>query len=351
MSVFLNINSSFLADKIHSANSKVIYASSGIDEVVASALINVSKKIGVESISVLLDVSENVMRYGYGNIEGVTLLNEYHIPIRDAEGLRIGALIYDDEGIIFTSTPLLIEAKKKRSTQPNAIKASPEQVQDIINALAPLDKDLNSPESNPAPEIGKVQTSVQQIKKVNNSIIDNPPQKFDVERSVQVYSTAIEFVELKLKGCEIQRHTVSIPVNLLIGKTDSITKKQLKAGFNIIEEGSSLSGDPIRNKLNELKKTYIKSIPIFGNVLLKRNKKEFDQHVEALKKDISEFKKQVEKELGDEIKKARDRLMKMLTPAITENPPDDLSLQIQGENPTSEQVEKYLKLNLDHIGE
>ncbi|MEA1966808.1 MAG: hypothetical protein U9N77_01095 [Thermodesulfobacteriota bacterium] len=76
MSVFINITPRYLADKIHSAGSRVIYVSPGLNEVIASALINISKSIGVDKVSVLLDVSESVLCYGYGNIDGITLLKE-----------------------------------------------------------------------------------------------------------------------------------------------------------------------------------------------------------------------------------------------------------------------------------
>jgi len=331
MSVFLNVNSKYLADVIHSAHSRVLYTSPGLDEVIASALINISKKIGVDNVTVLLDVSESVLRYGYGNIDGITLLKENGISIKESVGLRIGALICDDDGFIFTPTPLLIEAGKNDSTQPNAIKAAPKQVEDIIYAVIPPNELQNKTEQKPVPEIGKNRVSNEKIEKVNNSIKENPPQKFDVARRVQVFNTSIEFVEMKLKGCEIQRHTVSIPTDLLVGKADSTTKKQLRAGFNIIEKGSSLSGDSIRGKVNELKKSFTKPIPKYGSILLKSKKGKFNSAIEELKQDIIKFQEKVEEDLEIEIKKARDRLTKMLIPAVTENPPDDLSCQIQGE--------------------
>jgi hypothetical protein len=349
MSVFLNVNSKYLADIIHSACSRVLYAAPGLDEVIASALINISKKIGKDNVTILLDVSESVLHYGYGNIDGITLLKENAISIKESVGLRIGALICDDEGVVFTPTPLLIEAGKNDSTQPNAIKAAPKQVEDIIYAVIPPKEPQNRDERKLVPEIGKTLVSSKKIEKVENLINKNPPQKFDVARRVQVFSTAIEFVEIKLKGCEIQRHTVSIPAYLLVGKADSATKKQLRAGFNIIEKGSLLSGDSIRGKVNELKKSFTKPIPKYGSVLLKSKKEKFNDAIKELKQDVVKFQKEVEKDLDGEIKKARNRLIKLLIPAIKENPPDDLSCQIQGEKATEEQVEKYLELKLDGI--
>jgi hypothetical protein len=347
MSVFLNINPKYLADAIHSAHSKVIYVSPGLDDVIASALINTARRIGADNVSVLLDISENVLRYGYGTIGGITLLKENGIVIDEANGIRIGALVFDNEGLIFTPTPLLIEAGKKELSQPNAIKAFPEQVINIITAIKPHQKSSNTQKLKP--EIGSNHASETKIEKVNCAINENPPQKFDVARRVQVFSTAIEFVEIKLKGCEIQRHTVSLPADLLVGKADLATKRQLKAGFNIIEKGSPLSGDLIRNEVNELKRSFTRSIPKYGNVLLKSKKKQFNEAVEKIKKSIEKFQKNIEKNLDEEIKKARDRLMKMLIPAVTENPSDDLLGQIQGDKPTKEQVEKYLSNRLDNI--
>lgn len=283
MSTFININQRYLAEKIRSAGSRVIYVSPGVDEVVASALINSSKNIGIENVSVLLDVSESVLRLGYGNIDGITLLEENNIPIRNARGARIGALIFDNEGVIFSPIPLLIEAGKTDLSQPNAIKATPEQIENILQAITPQE------EPDKYPEIGKAKVGHKQIEKINSSINENPPQKFDVARKVQVFSTAFEFVELKLKGCEIQRHTVSIPSDLLVGKVDPITKKRLRTGFSIIEKESSLSGDSIRSKFNEVKRSYIKSIPPYGNVLLKSNKAKFNKAIDELTKDIGEF--------------------------------------------------------------
>ena len=345
MSVFLTIDSRYIADKIHSAQSKVIYVSPGLDEVVASALINTAKRIGLDNVTVIVDVSQKVCRFGYGIIDGITLLQENRIPIKEAPGIRIGALVYDSCGLIISPTPLLIEAGSEDQSAPNAMTVTSDQVKKIIDSVIPPD----STKSNQQPEIGATEASAAKIEKVHQALVENPPQKFDLARKVQVFSTQIEFVEIKLRGCEIQRHTVSLPTDLLVGKVDISTKRQLRAGFTIIEKGSRLSGDSIRNELNELKKMFTRPIPKYGNVLLKSKKKLFNEAVKNLEDSIEKFQKDVEKNLKDELKKARERLQKMLVPAMTKNPPVDLSAQIQGDNPTKEQVDRYLLLRIDDI--
>jgi hypothetical protein len=346
MSIFLNINSKFIADVIHSAKKRVIYAAPALDEIVASALINTTMKIGFDCVSVLLDVSENVFRCGYGNIDGVTLLKEHNISIKEAIGIRIGVLICDNEGFVFFQTPQLIEARKEDQDQPNVMRASPEQVEYIINAIIPPKFENNQKKE---PEIGKHEVSPARIDALDKRLIDNPPQKFDIARKVQVFNTAIEFVELKLNGCEIQRHTVQIPTELLVGDIDSATKKQLKAGFNIIEKSSAISGDSIRDEVNNIRKDYLKSIPKYGNVLLKSSKEKFNIDLEKLRESIKVFQAKVETDLDAEITKAKSKLTDMLTPAIQAKPPKDLLNQIQTDKPTIEQVKKYIEIKLENI--
>jgi hypothetical protein len=377
VSIFININSKDIADIINSAESRVIYAAPALDKLVAEALINRADKIGIKCVSVLLDMSENVFRCGYGNIEGVTLLNNKDIPIKEANGIRIGVLVCDNEGYVFSQIPLLIEADKNDAAQPNAMRVSPDQVNAIVNAITPQVNVETQPEleirktevssvknaivnaiipqvnvesnQKQEPEIGKTEVSPVKIASVKKALTDNPPQKFDIARKVHVFSTAFEFVELKLTGCEIQRHTVQIPTELLVGNVDLATKKQLKAGFNIIGKNSSISGDSIRDEVNKIRKDYTKSIPKYGNILLKSYKNQFNEAIVTLKKSIEAFQLKVKENLEAEIAKAQTELTTMLTPAIHANPPTELTTQVLNGIPTEEQVKKYIEIKLKKI--
>lgn len=352
MSIFININSKDIADIIDSAESRVIYAAPALDEIVAEALINTAKKTGIEYVSVLLDMSENVFRCGYGDIAGVTLLNKSDISIKEANGIRIGVLVCDDEGFVFSQIPLLLEAGRDDPAQPNAMRVSPDQVNAIVNAII-IPKESIESNKKSQPEIGKTEVSPVKIESVQKALTDNPPQKFDIARKVHVFSTAVEFVELKLTGCEIQRHTVQIPTELLVGNVDLATKKQLKAGFNIIGKNSSISGDSdsIRDEVNKIRKDYTRPIPKYGNILLKDNKKEFNEAIATLRKSIEDFQLKVKADLEAEITKAQTELTTMLAPAIKANPPKDLLLGgIENPpTPTDAEVKQYIDSKLKKI--
>lgn len=338
MRTFTVLTPKIIAESIHSADRTVIYVSPGLDEIIASALVNATRKLGANNVTVLLDVTENICRFGYGTIEGVTLLRENNVVIRQADGLRIGALLCDNKGWIFSPTPLLIEAGKEDVNQPNSIEISPDQIIKIRCAISPSQGNLKNP-----PEIGLSQVKEEKLESVEKAVRDNPPQKFDVARKVQVFNTAIEFVEISLRGCEIQRHTVSIPPKLLVGEVDQKTAKQLKGGFNIIESTSKLSGESIRYKVNELRKNYTRSIPKYGNLLLKAKKAQFEKELKNIREDIKKFQEEVKNELKNEIEAAKERLVNLLSSAIKNNPPKDLLGQIPNNHPTDKQIADYLK--------
>ena len=48
-------------------------------------------------VSVVLDVSEDVFRLGYGVVDALNLLLEKNVAVRHAEGLRISFVVVDDE--------------------------------------------------------------------------------------------------------------------------------------------------------------------------------------------------------------------------------------------------------------
>ena len=87
---FLALSQQQLASSIQTACRRVIYAAPGASLDVASALIQARDRLGDAAVVVLLDVSENAMRLGYGVVEAVTDLRSRGVPIRDAGGLLPG---------------------------------------------------------------------------------------------------------------------------------------------------------------------------------------------------------------------------------------------------------------------
>src|SRR5262249_34641213 len=121
-----------IKDEIATATGRAAYAAPGLTEEIAASLILARDKLGADRVDVVIDLDPEVCRLGYGTIGGITLLHEKNVPIRSAPGLRIGVLIVDDKGWVFSTPALLIEEIRNRDGEPNAVVVTGQQAGIIL---------------------------------------------------------------------------------------------------------------------------------------------------------------------------------------------------------------------------
>ncbi len=122
---FTIVNDEVLIQAIKAARRKLVYVAPGITGPVAQALGQQFKELGKSSVILILDINPEVYRLGYGDVTGLEQLKKYAddhgFEIRHQPGVRIGLLISDDNILIYSPTPLLIEAGSQQPEKPNAI--------------------------------------------------------------------------------------------------------------------------------------------------------------------------------------------------------------------------------------
>jgi hypothetical protein len=139
-------------------------------------------------------------------------------------------------------------------------------------------------------------------------------------------------------------------VKLLNVIKNSQDKERFKETYRLIGENSKITGKVIDEKVNSIRKKYIKSLGArFGNVMLIQRKDDFIKEIDAVKKELDKFKKEIEKKLTSEFDKCKKELIKMLVPGIIKNPPDDLSGSILTSKPNSAQAKEYIDNELNVI--
>lgn len=220
---FIALPAKRIVEEINQAVGFVAYVAPGISREVAESLISASKRqVGVE---VILDANAEVCRMGYGTFDGLNLLNEYKkLVIRNSTGLRIGLLVCDSKSWIFTPTALILEDERADNNAPNSILISADEAHNMLKALA-IDPSDNIEHSRSEAEIGKSRVSDSELVTVKNDLEINPPQRFDIVRKVRVFNSYLEYVDISLKNCEIQRHTILLPQKLF-GLTQDDTMKE-----------------------------------------------------------------------------------------------------------------------------
>lgn len=406
--VFANLISDSICKLLNESRSRAIYCSPGITQEVAAQLIAVSKRIGAERVRAILDVSTQSARLGYGEFDGVSLLREAGLEVRQESGLRLSVMIADAVGYAFSLPPLLVEDVTEVKGAHNAIRLEDAQLEALIAAVAPdvprqarpspSDSEPNfkpasefgsasesfseaklSPESDapaahksspepppvpptieetsatsasPArtPEIGARIATEERISEVRSELERNPPQKFVLARKVNVFNAYIEFVELSLSGTHVLRHTVQLPRELVLATRDSDTQKRVQASFKLVDESSKLGKDAkmLASKVNELRTAYVHPLGTLGAVILRPKRQEFVAKVEGIRKDIEHFKQTARERLAREIESSMDRLVKGLLPILKDNPPRELLDQISGK-PSAKVLTQYIHDRLQSV--
>lgn len=288
---FIHLSSILACDLVHRAHRKVLYCAPGLQQPLAAALVNSRRRLGREAVRVVLDVTDSTARMGYGDFDAVALLAEGDVDVRVETGLRSSVLVCDDAGYAFFSPPMLVETQDDQHVGPNALALHSAQVQAIMEAVSP-----SSSQSGQvlAPQLGKEELSTAQIQRVKESLDANPPQKFDLVRKVNVFNAFIEFVELRLTGLHIARHTVQLPRDLVLALRDDATAKRLLTTFKLVSDESKVAKEAaeIDQRVRALRERYTRSLGDgLGSVILRTKRQPFSMEIETIREAIAKFQR------------------------------------------------------------
>jgi len=330
-----------VSSMIDTATRRVVVLAPAVSTKIAESISAKWVQLGGEAVSVVLDVDPEVYRLGYGEFKSLEILEAAAATagttLNRQPGIRVGLVIVDDETLVYSPTPLLIEAGPKRPETPNAIRIGTPPA-NIVRELG------HGPNGVRDQKIGLDKAAKSAIQTVDAQLKKNPPQKFDVSRSVRVFNAAFEFVDLELLGTFIDRKTVSIP-KYLSGIRDPKTREQLRTSYTILPTGHKLSGEHLQKDRKLIDKKFLRTITGYGMVVLRSQKADFEAEVEQLRKDVSEFAEKIREELQNAMDKQLESLVKALLPTVKRTPPQDW-IKSDGKKPSAETVEQFLNDDL-----
>ncbi len=345
--IFTTISDKIICNSIQRATKVIIYVAPGLSIKIADEIIRFTGKNKKARTEIIIDPNPDIFRLGYGEIRAVENLTGKGITIRKSNNLRIGILVVDQQGYIFSPIPLLIEAEPTLGFN-NALKITAEQAEKIVEAVYPLERpitgQLKIATKEMIPEIGLNLMEKADVKSAIRNLELVPPQKFDLARVVRVYNSYIQFVELSLKGCNLKRHTISIPPQLMGISSKSEIQERIRTTYRLINENSKISSKKIEDKIGSIRKVYIQSLGSkYGNVILKNKKEEFVKEMDKARNELVKFKRNAVEKLQVEFDKSKKELVQIFIPSVRDNPPDDLRGTISTKKPTKEVAEQYLE--------
>ena len=296
-----------------------------------------------------MDVDDVTARLGYGDFDAVAMLSEEGINVRVEPGLRVSVVVCDSIGFLFTTPPMLVEVQDEKHVGVNAVRMIPEQVSKILETVVPC-KESSEDESSVSP-IGKEVLTKERANAVMTALAENPPQKFDLARKVNVFNSFIEFADLRTTGLHITRHTVKLPRELMTALRDDATTRRILTTFRLVDEDSKVAKEAamIDLKVRRLRETFTRSLgDDIGSVMLRTSREDFAKGVDELKTEISDFQSKVVVRLQKEIDSSLKKLVEGLLPAVRTTTPEALRGQISGP-PTDAIRRRFLDAELRKV--
>lgn len=344
MSLFMTLTQADICQRLDDAAKHVVLASPGLSIKVAYALVSAHKRLGLNAVQVVLDISARVARLGYGDHEAVELLQASGVALRRHEGLRIGALICDDAGWSFASVPRLVEADPQVDGEAfNAIALTSAQVMELRAELPPVGTTTQSPEY---PLVGTDLVDEQVLEKVKRALDIAPPQQFDLARQTQVYAALIQFVELSFEGFNIQSRRIQLPKTLpLIASQDKALKDRVTTSLKVLDKLEKPAAlQEVTQRLEELRQAYLVSVGPAGRVMLKSKQSVFEGELADIQKDLEACKQALEKDLEVALNKVMESIIPDLARAVQADPPPRFRGLFPG---TFEAAADYVRAELD----
>jgi len=344
--IFCALKSNRICGEIDSAAERVIYASPGLRVPVAKSLIQAHSRLGYGRVTVFLDCDEETCRLGYGDVEAIRMLTSAGLQVRQSPGLRFGLFISDEKGWSFTPVALYIEDETFSDETPNAARLTSEQVEAFVNAVNVNDK----PDSGDTggPEIGITLLTNEELSRTEQNLRVAPPVRFDVTRQVRVFQPYIQYVELHLKGCSINRKVIDIPNAILNRRIGEELEARLKTKFNIISKQSESSDRRLCQEIRRIREKYVKSLGRpWKPVILRSKRDEFDKEIEKLRQKVQEHRARVKANLQEEIDKSKKQIIEAFWRGVIDNPPDGLVGQITTHKPDEKIARAWLEDKLD----
>lgn len=318
-SFFVSISSERIVELVNAARKIVCYVAPSVNGDIADALLNASKRLGPEKVSINLDFCEKVFRYGYGTIEAVEKLNKSGRKIINMPNLRCGIIISDSTGYEYTPTPLYLEAEPESFVK-NALLLSKEQVAEALVRYSSSSTEVAKSLSRDSGENENLEflpcidnsemLEENEIFEVSLSLENVPPVNFDLARQVRVFEPYLQYVDLNLVGASLQRHRMPIPPSILAYGKNSEIETRLKTTFDLIDKNDILSSKKLEDSLNLIRKNYTKSLKgKKGRVVLKAAKPDLSVRIQAFIKDLKSHQEMVEKELQKHLDLSRDQIV------------------------------------------
>jgi hypothetical protein len=216
----------------------LVIVSPGLSNDLAAAIsTRIARDGGPPLLAVIVDIDPEVCRLGYGEIDAVDTVRQAlakkGLSLQTQKGIRIGLLVADEEILVFSPTPRLIEAGAHSEDTPNAIHITHSAAVDIARACGASTEESALEKQ----ELGLDLVDESKLAAVKQDLKEVPPRQFDLARLERVFNYRLEFVEFSVEHYKLKTRSVALPAELL-GLAEKKLQERIRNSFRVFEAGA-----------------------------------------------------------------------------------------------------------------
>ena len=333
-----------LIELIEETKDRLVVIAPGLTTPVARALAARMKELPDLSLTVILDADAEVYRMGYGDVEALEIIREASLnemfDLREQPGVRIGVVISDDRTMVYAPVSRNVEAGSTTEEKPNAIMLDGGLTEKLAEASGAAEGEM---------EVGVKGMEPGRVAQMTEDLKTNPPLPFDLTRKLRVFTSAVEFVELKVSNYKLSKRRVSLPEEFVSVDDTKLKKRisgQIRAPLDEIdsqkvtvviegEDDEELQVDEafIEKERKEIEDELTYVLPKKGRIILKRDRADFDRQIERLKQILNKYQDALKKSVDT----AREDFKKQMLEEFEErwklSPPSFLKRRSGGDDP------------------
>lgn len=333
MNTFQEVNDAALIGLINKTRRRIVFVAPGVHRPVAEALGKRFREIDQLSITVVIDPDEDVYRIGYGDAEGLKLLNEYAqqqgFALMSQPGLRVGVLLGDETTLVWSPTPRSVESAPAGASAtvgkaPNGLLLGTNPGEQLAHAVCAAGTDTLPLDA----EIGLTVVTKEHVQKTLDDLAKNPPIPVDLARITRVFSTKLQFAEFTVKGAKFSKQELRISNDYMNadiqGELKGLVESKLRAFGDFhgeeIDVPAFINGvavfdgrqNPLTEKVseaslqrrrNDLERRFLFTVPGFGRLVAKDDKPEFEKLVTAYKTQLEAYSKGIRARISEQTEK------------------------------------------------
>lgn len=344
---FENIDFPKFVDEVFKATEHLYLSLPSIDDEMADALILAKRQKPNITIKVVVDNSEESIRNGFGDIDGIEKLLKSNIQIRQSDGNLISFIISDNIGyFLFPHSRIFIDKAKgtnafridpssililKKYFFPNEAKTDKfDQIATIGDAAKHFEEAFKEVENKQKEQNQTVSDFDNKKHEENKKKLKvNPPLEPDLQRQINTYTAKIQFVELKFSGGNLENKIAQLPEKAIPINSPELKKllqTRMKMFSDINQHKDFVKLQNFKDKVEKIRKDYLTPITCrpSKSIIKIDNKERFLDELKKLKDETATLNQTLATMLEEGRLKTLDLLKSELEAFFKTNEPDEL---------------------------